>query len=64
MSLLLSILTYTFGNFGLQQLSLLSLLASTTWMSCAWWLSGLVPSQAEAQEMVEERRTKAAKDSN
>jgi len=58
MSLVLSLLTYAFGNFGLHQLSLLSLLASTTWMSTSWWLSGLVPNQAEAQEMVEERRKK------
>lgn len=55
MSLLLSALTYAFGNFGVAQLSILSLLASTTWLSTSWWLGSLVPNQAEAEEMVEER---------
>jgi Pyruvate/2-oxoacid:ferredoxin oxidoreductase gamma subunit len=58
MSLLLSALTYTFGDFGLRQLSLLSMLASTTWMGTAWWLGGLVPKQAQAEKMVNERRKK------
>jgi ATP/ADP translocase len=58
MSLLLSALTYTFGNFGVQQLSILSLLASTTWLSTSWWLGSLVPNQAEAEEMVERQRLK------
>ena len=58
MSLLLSLLTYTFGNFGVRQLSLLSLMASAAWTSASWWLSGLVPDQAEAQEIVDERLKK------
>jgi hypothetical protein len=58
MSLILSALTYTFGNFGLRQLSILSMLASTTWMGTAWWLSDLVPKQAQAEKMVDERLKK------
>jgi Pyruvate/2-oxoacid:ferredoxin oxidoreductase gamma subunit len=58
MSLFLSALTYMFGNFGLHQLSLLSMLASTAWMGTAWWLGGLVPKQAQAEKMVKERRKK------
>lgn len=58
MSLILSALTYTIGNFGLRQLSILSMLASTTWMGTSWWLSGLVPKQAQAEKVVDERLKK------
>lgn len=59
MSLILSGLTYTFGNFGISQLSFLSTLASGAWMGCSWYLSGLIPKQAEAQRIVDERRKHA-----
>jgi ATP/ADP translocase len=56
MSLLLSGLTFAFGNFGIRELSLLSTGASAMWLASGWNLSQLVPKQAEAQKIVEERR--------
>ena len=58
MSLLLSLLSYVFGNFGIHQLSFLSLMASSTWLGASWYLSGLLPSKEEAQAIVDERRKK------
>jgi ATP/ADP translocase len=56
MSLVLSALTLALGKrFGFEQLVRLSVLASTSWMSCAVWLSNLLPRQAEAQRVVEQR---------
>lgn len=55
MSLFLSTLTYAFGDFGLYPLSLLSTVASTTWLATSWWLSDLLPTKAEARDMVDNR---------
>jgi len=51
MSLALSGLTSIFGNFGISQLSYLTTGASTIWLLCAWRLSTLVPTRAEAEEV-------------
>lgn len=50
MSLSLSALTGVFGNFGLQQLSILSTGASLLWLSSSWNLSNLIPTRKEASE--------------
>mmetsp|Transcript_29492 Transcript_29492/g.43557 ORF Transcript_29492/g.43557 Transcript_29492/m.43557 type:complete len:497 (+) Transcript_29492:175-1665(+) len=48
MSLSLSALTALFGNFGLQELSLLATGASVLWCKTTWDLSNLVPTKQEA----------------
>lgn len=50
MSLSLSGLTSAFGNFNLQQLSILSDVAALLWVKTAWDLSALVPTRKEAQD--------------
>ena len=50
MSLSLSGLTSAFGNFSLQQLSILSNFAALIWAKAAWDLSSLVPTRKEAQD--------------
>jgi ATP/ADP translocase len=56
MSLVLSVLTMTFGTrFGFAQLVQLSVLASSCWLTTAVWLSNLLPRKAQAQKIVEER---------
>jgi ATP/ADP translocase len=50
MSLSLSCLTSAFGNFNLQQLSILSDVAALVWAKAAWDLSSLVPTRKEAQD--------------
>jgi len=55
MSLILSSLTKVFGNFGIQQLSCLTAGASFIWLSAAWNVSNLVPTQAQAMETYSKR---------
>mmetsp|Transcript_15440 Transcript_15440/g.25711 ORF Transcript_15440/g.25711 Transcript_15440/m.25711 type:complete len:102 (+) Transcript_15440:293-598(+) len=50
MSLSLSAATAVFGNFGLQELSMLSTGASLLWLKAAWNLSDLVPTRKEASD--------------
>jgi ATP/ADP translocase len=50
MSLALSLLTSMFGNFGIQQLSLLTLGSAFIWLSTAWNVSNLVSTRAQAEE--------------
>ena len=56
MSLLLSVLSYTFGTFGIRELSALSTVASFSWLSCSVRLSQLLPKRKEAEAAVEQRR--------
>mmetsp|Transcript_27401 Transcript_27401/g.41917 ORF Transcript_27401/g.41917 Transcript_27401/m.41917 type:complete len:552 (-) Transcript_27401:294-1949(-) len=56
MSLILSGLSYIFGNFGIQELSRLTTVASLSWMACSVWLSNLIPKREEAEEAVGQRR--------
>mmetsp|Transcript_8182 Transcript_8182/g.11798 ORF Transcript_8182/g.11798 Transcript_8182/m.11798 type:complete len:554 (-) Transcript_8182:296-1957(-) len=56
MSLILSGLSYIFGNFGIQELSRLTTVASLSWMTCSVWLSNLIPKREEAEEAVGQRR--------
>jgi ATP/ADP translocase len=64
MSLVLSALTLAFGkSFGFTQLVQLSVLASSSWLRCAVWLSNLLPRQAEAQRVVEQRLNEQRKQS-
>jgi ATP/ADP translocase len=58
MSLSLSGLTALFGNFGLQQLSLLSTGSSVLWLATAWKLSNLVPTRKEAADLYNQERKK------
>jgi len=62
----MSILMSVFSSFGLlsslRHLSYLSLTASIGWVSSAYWLSSMLPKQAEAQAVVEERRRKMQKE--
>jgi TLC ATP/ADP transporter len=51
MSLGLSGLTQLAGEFGLQQLSVLSTVVALAWMRTAWTLSNLVPTHEEAQDV-------------
>jgi len=51
MSLGLSGLTAIFGNFGIQEYSILSALVNLGWWKSAWSLSNDVPTRKEAQEM-------------
>jgi len=51
MSLGLSGLTSIMGNFGLQQLSILSSAVCFVWMGTAWRLSNLVPTRQEAEDV-------------
>jgi len=55
MSLSLSGLTAVFGNFGLQQLSMLSTGAAVLWLSAAWNLSNLVPTRKEASDLYHQK---------
>ena len=50
MSLGLSMLTSMFGNFGIQQLSYLTLGSAFIWLSAAWNVSNLVSTRAQAEE--------------
>jgi ATP/ADP translocase len=59
MSLFLSGLTGLFGSaFGLRQLIYLAFGSSGAWMGSTWWLSSLLPKQAEAEAIVEDRNQK------
>ena len=49
MSLSLSALTSLFGNFNLQQLSILSNVAAIVWAKSTWNMSNLVPTRSEAE---------------
>jgi MFS family permease len=51
MSLGLSGLTQLAGEFGPQQLSILSTMVALLWMKTAWTLSNLVPTHKEAQDV-------------
>jgi hypothetical protein len=51
MSLGLSGLTQIAGEFGLQQLSILSTVVALAWLRTAWQLSNLVPTHEEAQDV-------------
>jgi ATP/ADP translocase len=55
MSLSLSGLTGIFGNFALQQLSLLSTGASFLWLATAWNLSNLVPTRGRQVNRTENK---------
>lgn len=56
-SLLLSGLTAAgvMSSSSLGPLSYLSLAVSASWVGSAWWLSNLLPTQAQAQKIVEQR---------
>lgn len=58
MSLCLSALTAVFGNFGLQELSVMTTGASLLWLSSAWKLSNLVPTRKEADGMYNAKTSK------
>lgn len=58
MSLALSALTSLAGDFGLQQLSILSSGVSLLWFGTAWRLSNLVPTRAEAEEAYQKEKEK------
>lgn len=58
MSLCLSALTAVFGNFGLQELSVLTTGASLLWLSSAWKLSNLVPTRKEADGLYNAKNSK------
>ena len=58
MSLALSALTSLAGDFGLQQLSILSSGVSLLWLGTAWRLSNLVPTRAEAEEAYKKEKEK------
>jgi ATP/ADP translocase len=53
MSLALSALTSVMGNFGLQELSILSNGVALLWMRTAWRLSNFVPTRQEAEDEYE-----------
>lgn len=55
MSLLLSSLSYLFGNFGIVELSRFAALVSLSWLGCSCKLSNLIPKQADAEEAVAKR---------
>lgn len=57
MSLFLSGLTTTMGNFGLHQLSILSSLVACGWMQTAWSLSKYVPTRKEAEEAYQKEKS-------
>jgi ATP/ADP translocase len=64
MSLGLSGLTQLAGEFGLQQLSILSTVVALAWLRTAWQLSNLVPTHQEAQDVYnKEHKIKPAKKS-
>ena len=54
MSLALSGMTQVMGNFGLQELSMLSTGVALAWLRMAWRLSNFVPTQQEAEDAYEE----------
>mmetsp|Transcript_13197 Transcript_13197/g.17271 ORF Transcript_13197/g.17271 Transcript_13197/m.17271 type:complete len:508 (+) Transcript_13197:22-1545(+) len=56
MSLFLSGLTTTMGNFGLHQLSILSSLVACGWMHTAFTLSNHVPTRKEAEEAYQKEK--------
>lgn len=56
MSLGLWAINASFGNVGIQQLSILSSGASLLWLSAAWKLSNLIPTRKEAEEAYIERK--------
>lgn len=56
MSLFLSGLTATFGNMGLQQLSMLTSGTALLWFTMAWRLSKLVPTKAQAEALYQARK--------
>ena len=58
MSLGLSGLTAIFGNFGIQEYSILSAIVNVGWFKAAWTLSNEVPTRKEAQEMYQKGRKK------
>jgi ATP/ADP translocase len=58
MSLLLSLFTTIIPTFGVRELVYLSVGASMSWTSGAWWLSRLIPDKATAEAIVEERKKK------
>jgi len=60
MSLLLSGLTYTFGNFGIQDLSRLTAMVSLSWFASTVRLSNLIPKREEAEAAVEKRKAAEA----
>jgi ATP/ADP translocase len=61
MSLGLSGLTYLFGDFGIQEYSVLGALANLYWFRAAWSLSNEVPTRKEAEDMHQQRNIKGAK---
>jgi hypothetical protein len=61
MSLGLSGLTYLFGDFGIQEYSILGALANLYWFRTAWSLSNEVPTRKEAEDMHQQRNIKGTK---
>lgn len=61
MSLALSGMTSVMGNFGLQELSVLSTGVGLVWLRTAWRLSNFVPTRQEAEEVYEKSHKTTSK---
>lgn len=61
MSLGLSGLTAVFGNFGIQEYSILGAFVNLVWFKTAWSLSNEVPTRKEAEEIYQRRNGKTGK---
>jgi ATP/ADP translocase len=64
MSLGLSGLTALFGNFGIQDYSILGALVNVGWFRVAWDLSNFVPSRKEAEDSYQLSNKKASRPSS
>ena len=59
MSLSLSGLTALFGNFGIQEYSIISALVNLGWFKVSWDLSNYVPTRKEAEEAYQQQNKKS-----